>query len=489
MKTQPLRERVGPLILRALAAITTVILLTVALRALRDFLSVQNVAFIYLLPVFLCTIFWGLTSGLVAGVASFLTFNYFFLQPYYTFQVHATQDLISLLMFLGVAIVISNLLGQARNGLRLAQSREWEATQMYAFSSKLAGVTDPIDAGLEIAKLVHQIIGCYSVEVVLPGTPVIRWPEELQKTQQTSDTTSLTIPMRTTRGIEGELTLQHHHDRLTATQERLMTTFAEQGALALERLRLGQDAQKALLLEESDQMKSSLLNSVSHELRTPLAAIKASVSSLRSGIVSQDPAARDELLATIEEETDDLNILVGNLLDMTRIESGALKPQRRWNSIAEIAQGVVARMHKQLKGFQVELSFPEDLPLVPTDYVLLEQVFTNLISNSAKYAPAESTICIRAAQQDDYIHVYVQNQGPHVPEQHLERIFEKFHRVTENDRITGTGLGLSICKGIIEAHHGRIWAENQSGWFVFHFKLPLTLDGSLPLTLPDSQNE
>lgn len=489
MTIQPLRERIGPLLLRALAALAIVLLLTVALRGLREFLSVQNVALIYLLPVFISTMFWGLSAGLVAGVTAFLTFNYFFLQPYYTFQVHATQDLISLLMFLGVAIVISNLLGQAREGLRLAQNREWEATQMYAFSSKLAGITNPQMAAVEIAKLVGQTIGCQRVEMLIPDFPACHWPDVSDLIHGDAATTSIKIPMQTTRGKEGDLVLWLTSDRLAAPQERLLANFAEQGALALERIRLAQKAQTARLLEESDQMKSSLLNSVSHELRTPLAVIKASVSSLRSGAIALDTAGRDELLATIEEETDDLNILVGNLLDMTRIESGALKPLRRWNSIAEIARGVIARMQKQLKPFQVEALFPDDLPLVPTDYVLLEQVFANLLSNSIKYSPPGSIIRIVVRQEGDSIHVLVQNQSPPVPEQHLERIFEKFHRVTEKDRITGTGLGLSICKGIIEAHHGKIWAENLSEWFVFHFTLPLTLDGALPLTPPGTQND
>jgi two-component system sensor histidine kinase KdpD len=191
-------------------------------------------------------------------------------------------------------------------------------------------------------------------------------------------------------------------------------------------------------------------------------------------------AAREELLATIEEETDQLNFLVGNLLDMSRIESGALKPQRRWNSISEIAMGVVIKMRKQLQDHQLETDFPKELPLVPTDYVMISQVFTNLISNSIKYAPAQTTIKLKADLDQERLHVQVSNQGPPVPPEHLEQIFDKFHRITEADRVTGTGLGLSICKGIIEAHSGKIWAENQPGRFVFHFTLPLLLDGTLP---------
>jgi two-component system sensor histidine kinase KdpD len=233
-------------------------------------------------------------------------------------------------------------------------------------------------------------------------------------------------------------------------------------------------------LEETDRAKSSLLSSVSHELRSPLAAIKASVSSLRSGMVDWDTEARQELLTTIEEETDHLNFLVGNLLDMSRIEAGALKPKRQWNALVEIANGVLARMQKQLKDYSVEINFPASLPLVPTDYVLIEQVFTNLLSNSIKFAPPQSLITVSACLEQETVHVQVSNQGPAVPDENLERIFDKFNRVKVSDRITGTGLGLSICKGIIEAHEGKIWAENQPCCFVFHFTLPLKLDGHTP---------
>ena len=185
-------------------------------------------------------------------------------------------------------------------------------------------------------------------------------------------------------------------------------------------------------------------------------------------------------MATIDEETDHLNLLVGNLLEMSRIESGALKLQRRWNSIEEITTGVLTKMHKILENYRVQLDFPDNLPLIPSDYVLLEQVFTNLISNSVKYSPVHSVIQISARKEVDNLHVKVSNQGPPVAEEHLERIFDKFHRVTFADRVTGTGLGLSICKGIIDAHGGMIWAENTPSGFCFNFSLPLTIDGSLP---------
>ena len=200
--------------------------------------------------------------------------------------------------------------------------------------------------------------------------------------------------------------------------------------------------------------------------------------------------ARQELLETIEEETDKLNYLVGNLLDMSRIEAGALKPRRQWNALAEIASGAIARLRKPLQGYRLELDFPDDLPLVPVDYALIEQVFANLLSNSAKFAPPGSPVRLGAAREGEMVRVTVTNRGPKVAEADLERIFDKFTEAAGAagpKSVTSTGLGLSICKGIVEAHEGRIWAENRPDCFAFHFTLPVKLDGqaaAVPAEVP-----
>jgi two-component system sensor histidine kinase KdpD len=289
------------------------------------------------------------------------------------------------------------------------------------------------------------------------------------------------VPLQTARGLLGEIRLWRKTPPIAPPEDRLLRTFASQGALAIERAQLAQAETRAQVLEESDRLKSSLLSSVSHELRTPLATIKAGVSSLRTGEMDWDSESRAELLAAIEEETDHLNQLVSNLLNMSRIEAGALKPERRWNVLAEIVQEVVNRISKRSIQHDINIDVSEDLPLVPVDYIQMEQVFTNLISNGIKYSPANTIIQISAwPTQSQEILVQVKNQGPPVPEADLERIFDKFHRITAADRITGSGLGLSICKGIIEAHDGRIWAENLPDGFAFNFSLPLTWEGASP---------
>lgn len=463
--------------------VTTLIIAAVTwlLKLAENTLQIQVIAMIYLLPVLVCTVFWGLTSGILAGLLSFLTFNYFFIQPYYTLLIHQTQDLISLIIFLIVAVVLSQLVAQAREGVRLARIREWEATRMYELISALAGLTDMESILRVLAEKTVETFHFDEVEVNTTAqskeSPLaFRIPIE----KPPSRPPEFSVSMFTARNIEGQIDLWVDQNKLSLEETRLLAAFGNQGALAIERVRLIKSENMARILEESDRVKTSLLNSVSHELRSPLAAIKASASSLRSGAVDWDSAARQELLATVEEETDQLNLLVGNLLDMSRIEAGALYPKTQWNSIVEIIKSVATKMRNLLIQHQVEYDFSDNLPLLPTDFVLMGQVFTNLFSNSIKYAPPGTPIQVTASQQGDNVLIKVVNKSPRVQEEHLEHIFDKFFRVTQADKVTGTGLGLSICKGIVEAHGGKIWAENQTDGFAFIISLPVTLDGSLP---------
>lgn len=484
---QRLRLSVLSYVVRYAVAILAIVVVSRVFVFFRNDLGMQIVALLYLLPIVLISVWWGLGPGVTCSLTAFLAYNYFFIPPYHTFMVRRTQDLLALIVFLVVAVVISQLLGRAQVAVQAATNREREATRLYELSASLAGAQ-----GLEaIARvLAQQAIDTFEPRrVTVTYQPTGKEPELTIALPEASASIPgdplVTMPMMTARGTQGTIRIWRPGLPLSPLEERLLRTYASQGALAIERDLLAEAGNRTRLLEESDRLKSALLNSVSHELRSPLATIKAAVSSLNSETIDWDSEARHDLMGAIEEETDHLNQLVGNLLDMTRIEVGALRPQLRWNSIQEIVGGVTRRMRKQLQNHTIELDFAENLPLVQTDYVQMEQVFTNLISNSVKYAPDHTTICICArVDPDQQMHVQVSNQGPPVKAEHLERIFDKFYRVTAADRVTGTGLGLSICKGIIEAHGGRIWAENQPGCFVFNFTLPLTRssESSLPLT-------
>ncbi len=319
------------------------------------------------------------------------------------------------------------------------------------------------------------------IQIAAIGGEEAQYIHEPPGTPKPIENPLVSMPFETVQRMLGTLYLYREGLPLTAMEERMLRTFATQAALALERAVLAHSETKARILEESDRLKSALLSSVSHELRTPLATIKASVTSLLGSDVDWESDARQDLLDTINEETDHLNRLVGNLLDMSRIEAGALNPVRQWNHLSEILESALGRIHRALQDYRIEMDIPEDLPLVPVDFMQINRVFVNLISNSAKYAPVGTVIQVTSRVLDPYfLIVQVTNQGPPVPQEHLERIFEKFYRVTDAERVTGTGLGLSICKGIIEAHGGRIWAENLTGLFAFNFTLPLTWEGKSP---------
>jgi two-component system, OmpR family, sensor histidine kinase KdpD len=459
-----------------------IVLTTLVFFALRDFLDTTLVALLYLIPIGVITTTSGFTPGIISALFSFFAFNYFFIKPYYTLAVHRPLDLVILTIFLVVSIVLSRLVGRAQAGLAAANAREREATQLYELSTALAGLHDEYTVAQILGKQVSALwLGEY-VEVNITGSQPVRFC--LPPMTPPSRPPELTVPIQAARSTLGEILLWRLAPVITLGETRLIQTFASQAALALERARLAQAESRAKVLEESDRLKSAILSSVSHELRTPLSTIKAAASSLRGNEVGWDSPARVELIAAIDDESDHLNMLVGNLLDMSRIESGALKPKREWNILSEIVGSVTARMKYSAEEHKLEIDIPESLPFVPVDYVQMEQVFTNLISNSVKYAPPNSLIRIRAAAAGDYVHVRVSNQGPQIPPEHLERIFDKFYRVTEADRVTGTGLGLSICKGIIEAHGGKIWAENLRDGLAFNFTLPLNWEGSPPPQLP-----
>jgi two-component system, OmpR family, sensor histidine kinase KdpD len=468
-----------------LLALLLVGLTTLALQLLSSVLDTQIATVGYLLPVVVSTLVWGLGPGIVAALAAFFAFNYYFIEPRFTLVVTRPQDLLVLAVFLATAVLLSQLLGRTRAALSAAQQREHEALRLYEFSTALAAQHTDGSIAHTVAQYALETLQSDRVEVVVEASGdqasvSVYLPPDRTTAPDRSPTTI--APLLTARGLQGEIRVWLDRAALLPAEDRLLKTFATQGALALERSRLARSAARAQVAEESDRLKTALLSSVSHELRTPLAAIKAAVTSLRSGTIDRQSIARDELLATIEEETDQLNTLVGNLLDMSRIEAGALKPQRAWNDLEEIVGAAVARLKQAARHHRLEIALPDDLPLIPVDFVQIQQVFINLISNGLKYSPEGTIVRMEAQRRDpDMVVVRVINHGPPIPEEHLDRIFDKFYRVTAADRVTGTGLGLSICKGIVEAHGGRIWAENLPDGLAFNFTLPLQVKDMPPL--------
>jgi two-component system sensor histidine kinase KdpD len=260
---------------------------------------------------------------------------------------------------------------------------------------------------------------------------------------------------------------------LHVEEEHLLEAFAQQGALAIERAHLAEEAKLAALRARTEEMRSSLLSAVSHDLRTPLAVITGAATTLRDNSTGVSQGQRSDLIDTMCEEAERLERLVGNLLDMTRVESGGLNLKREWVPVEELVGAALGRLESKLKGRKLTTSLPADLPFVSVDPVLFEQVFVNLLENAAKYTPAGSPIEIAAKTAEGTVQIEVADRGPGIPEGTAEEIFEKFYR-GPHVGIGGVGLGLPICRGIVDAHGGRIWAENRSGGgAVFRVTLPV----------------
>ncbi len=468
-------RRVSSPAYRFAGGMLTLALTTALLHGLRAWLNTSTIALLYVLAVGAVTAWGGLIPGLAAALVAFLLFNYLFIPPYFTLRVLHPQGVIDLFVLLVVALVISQLLGRAQSAVARARAHERETQQLYELSTRLLGQTEYTGIARTIARASVEAFGASAARLTFTGEAgaPLAVAEETGGAPRPSGAATVRQEIRGTRGQAGEMELWRESGSLSAGEGRLLSAFAAEAALALERAHLARAETRARVLEQSDAVKSALLSSVSHELRTPLATILASATSLASPDIEWDGEERRELLATIEEESESLNFLVGNLLDMSRIEAGSLAPQRRSNSLAEIVATASARMRGSLRGHRVVARVSEDLPSVQVDYMQIEQVIANLLSNSVKYSPAGTTIRVEAGVQDDeWILVRVENQGQPVAQDHLDRIFEKFHRIYPDESITGAGLGLSICKGIVEAHGGRIWASNVEGGVAFSFTLP-----------------
>jgi two-component system sensor histidine kinase KdpD len=295
-------------------------------------------------------------------------------------------------------------------------------------------------------------------------------------TERTRSARAVYLPLLGHRGPLGVVAIRPGRRDALAMPEALrqLETFVNQTALALERARLADEAQDARVRAETERLRSALLTSISHDLRTPLAAITGAATAILHSGARLDQPTEQELLESIRDEAERLNRLVQNLLQMTRLESGALELRRDWHPLEEVVGAALARLAKGLGSRRVTVDIPPDLPLVAMDDVLIEQVLVNLLDNAAKHTPADSAIRIMATATDRKATVEVADRGPGLPPGEEERVFEKFYRAAPSAR-RGAGLGLAICRGIVEAHGGGIWAQNlPEGGVAFLFTLPLT---------------
>ncbi len=449
-----------------------------------------NIVMLYLLAEVIAATRFGLGPSIVAALASVIAYHYFFILPRFTFAVEEAQYLLTFAGLLIVGLVISTLTATVRDQFRAAQRREAQTAASYDFSRTLAAATG-LKAIMRATTTHVKRVFNRDVVILLPEPnrdsislhafnpdlildeyeqAVATWSfqsgQPAGRGTQTFPATSLRYhPLITARGVVGILGIKSPEsaDRLIPEQLRLLEIFASQAAVAIERAQLDEQAQQANLLREKEKLQAALLNSISHDLRTPLASITGVLSSIRDDEGYLDEITQHELVENAWEEADRMNRLVGNLLDMTRLQAGAVRAGRELCDVQDVAGVALAELSDRIKDRPISIDFPTDLPLVPIDFVLMSRVFINLLDNAHKYSPSGTPIEITARSNDSNIDIEIADRGLGIPPDELTLVFEKFYRVRRSDGASGTGLGLSICKGIVEVHGGRIWATNRPG--------------------------
>jgi len=500
LETRPTVERFDPV--PYLASIGLVAAALGVALLIDQFVDLPNISLVFLAAVLASAVRFGAGPSIGTAVVSVLCYNFFFLPPLYTFTIADPANVVALFFFLIVAVLTSSLTARTRTQAVIAQRQARTTGELYAFSQKLAGIAKLDDLLWATA---HQIAVMLKVEVVIlipegdtiavrAGFPpedeldaadlaAARWCwDHNQPAGRGADTLPggrrLFLPLRTGRGPVGVIGINRKTPGplFAPDERRLLDALSDQAAVAIERTQLAEDIDEARVLAETERLRSALLTSISHDLRTPLASIIGTVTSLRSFGKLYDDNTRDEMLATALEEAERLNRFVANLLDMTRIDSGAIELRREMTDLSDVVGSALQRCGKILADHRVAVTLAPDLPMFPLDFVLTEQVLVNLLDNAAKYTPKGTTVDLDARRVEGDVAIEVRDEGPGVPEDDLERIFDKFYRVRSGDRQrAGTGLGLAICRGFIEAQGGTIRAANRTdrSGAVFTIRLPV----------------
>ena len=451
--------------------------------------GVGNVDLVFLTTIVAIAVRFGLLPSLLASVASALAYNFFFLPPIYTLTITDPSNLVAFGFFTLVAIIVSSVAARARTQAVAATDRARVTESLYSFSRKLAGagtVDDVLWATAYQTALMLKVRvmlllpenGSIALKAAYPPEDILddadlaaaKWAWENDRAAgRGSDTLPgarrLFLPMRTGRGAIGVMGIDSDKPGplLTPDQRRLVDALRDQGALAIERVRLVEDMDRVERTAETERLRSALLTSISHDLRTPLAAVLGAAGTLRDIGQKLSDAEKADLLATIIDELERLNRFIANLLDMTKLESGAVSPNVTLHDIGEIVGSALRRASRILSHHDVELELAPDLPMLELDAVLFEQVLFNLLDNAAKYAPADTTIRIQSWRTAESVCLRVLDEGSGIPAGDLDHIFDKFYRAQKTDQVrAGTGLGLAISRGFVEAMHGTIVAANRT---------------------------
>ncbi|MBI4261492.1 MAG: DUF4118 domain-containing protein [Actinobacteria bacterium] len=431
--------------------------------------SPATAALAYVLAVVVSSAAGGIWPGLAASTLSFLALNFFFTPPFHTFTVAKSQDLVALGVFLAVSATVGALVSRVLAQRARAERREREARLLHHLGTRLISGVPTEEVLATLARSVTELFGLARCEIT---SELAEGPIVVEGGAGGPGGPAETIPMVARDREVGRIVAVPGDGQpgLGPDERSVMRTLAGQVALAVEGMRLAAEARDARMEAEANRLRAALFSSVTHDLRTPLSSITASVTSLQDATASLTGDDRRDLLETIGQEAERLNRLVGNLLDLSRMRAGALSPATSPSAIDEVIEGVVARLEPLLRRHDVRLMLREDLPEVPVDVVQMDQVLTNVLENAARYTPAGKGITVSAAGWQGGVQIRVADQGPGIPEDRRERLFEPFVRGEDSP---GTGLGLAIARAIVEAHRGRIrLAESPGGGTTVVIELP-----------------
>jgi two-component system sensor histidine kinase KdpD len=467
----------------------------------RAHLMLPDMVALYLLAITICATVYGRGPSLLAATLSVLAYDFFFIPPIFTFAVTDLRHIVTFVVMFVVGLLISGLTLRIRRHEHEAKTREERTAALYALSQDLSTAEEENAAAALFARrgkdTFHSDVTVFVLDatdhLTFCGASALARSSVEAERRAVEDARSRGlfggdfagkmrgaevrhVPLRAGPTTLGALAFSPPLVSKTIEEASFLDAFAQQGALALHRVRLKGEAAAAALKARTEEMKSALLSTVSHDLRTPLAAITGAATTLRDERLPPGGPQSTELLETICEEADRLERLVRNLLDMTQVESGALQVKREWVPLEEIVGSALTRLEGSLTGRPIGITLPPELPPLSVDAVLFEQVFVNLLENAVKYTPTGSTIEIQARVDVDNVVITVGDRGPGIPAGAESRVFEKFFRGI-GAAVPGAGLGLAICRGVVEAHGGTVSAANRDGGGAeFVIKLPLPVD-------------
>jgi two-component system sensor histidine kinase KdpD len=471
-------------------------------EAIEPWFGLENVDLVFMTGIVSVAARFGLWPSILASIVASLCYNFFFLPPLYTFTIADPNNVLAFFFFIVMAVIVSNVAARVRTQAVTAMARARTTESLYAFSRKLAGVGALDDVlwatayqtalmlKVRVVLLLPQdgsiaVAAGYPPEDILDEADLAaaKWAwQNNRPAGRGSDTLPgarrLFLPMRTGRGAIGVVGIDSDKTGplLTPDERRLLDALIDQSALAIERVHLVEDMDRVKRTVETEHLRSALLTSISHDLKTPLAAVLGSAGTLRDLSGRLSDAEKVDLLATIIDESERLNRFIANLLDMTKLESGAIVPNAVLHDLHEIVGSALRRATKILAGRHVVLELDGNLPMLKLDAVLFEQALFNLLDNAAKYSPDGSTISIRGWRDRESVSLEIWDEGNGIPPDELERIFDKFYRVQKGDQVrAGTGLGLAISRGFIEAMNGTIVAANRNDRSGAAFKIWLPI--------------